>query len=198
MCIRDRDEQREKLLAAVAAAQKFYVAELAKKGNPAVAYLDSRDVPESVAKALGVGYAPPGWENLAKGLGGSWPESVLVEAGLLQPRAEGRGAYDRFRNRLLFTIRDERGRPVGFSGRALSPEDEPKYLNSPESPIFLKKRLLYALTDARDASRRRLRRRPGRPERGAVRAHASARAGARGRRRPPSRGGGPRRRPAQR
>jgi len=149
-----RDEQREKLLAAVAAAQKFYVAELAKKGNPAVAYLDSRDVPESVAKALGVGYAPPGWENLAKGLGGSWPESVLVEAGLLQPRAEGRGAYDRFRNRLLFTIRDERGRPVGFSGRALSPEDEPKYLNSPESPIFLKKRLLYALTDARDAIRR--------------------------------------------
>jgi DNA primase len=150
-----RDEQREKLLAAVAAAQRFYVAELAKKGNPAVAHLDERGVPESVAKALGVGYAPPGWENLAKGLGGSWPEAVLVEAGLMQPRAEGRGAYDRFRNRLLFTIRDERGRPVGFSGRALAPGEEPKYLNSPESPIFLKKRLLYALTDAREAIRRR-------------------------------------------
>ena len=149
-----RDEEREKLLGAVAAAQRFYAAELAKPGNPAAAYLDERAVPESVAKALGLGYAPPGWETLAKGLGGAWPEAVLVEAGLLQSRTEGRGSYDRFRNRLLFTIRDERGRPVGFSGRALSPEDEPKYLNSPESPIFLKKRLLYALTDARDAIRR--------------------------------------------
>ena len=149
-----RDEQREKLLAAVAAAQRFYAAELAKPGNRAAEYLEERGVPEPVAKALGIGYAPPGWETLAKGLGGVWPEEVLVEAGLLQSRTEGRGSYDRFRNRLLFTIRDERGRPVGFSGRALSPEDEPKYLNSPESPVFLKKRLLYAFTDARDAIRR--------------------------------------------
>ena len=149
-----RDEQREKLLAAVAAAQKFYAAELAKPGNPAAAYLEERAVPEAVARALGVGYAPPGWESLAKGLPGSWPEALLVEAGLLQRRSEGNGSYDRFRNRLVFTIRDERGRPVGFSGRALSPGDEPKYLNSPESPIFLKKRLLYALTDAREAIRR--------------------------------------------
>jgi DNA primase len=150
-----RDEQREKLLAAVAAAQRFYAAELAKPGNRAAAYLEERGVPGSVAKDLGVGYAPAGWETLAKGLGGAWPEALLVEAGLLQSRSEGHGSYDRFRNRLVFTIRDERGRPVGFSGRALSPEDEPKYLNSPESPIFLKKRLLYALTDAREAIRRR-------------------------------------------
>jgi DNA primase len=150
-----RDEQRERLLAAVAAAQRFYAAELAKPGNRAAAYLEERGVPEPVAKALGVGYAPAGWETLAKGLGGNWPEALLVEAGLLQPRSEGRGSYDRFRNRLVFTIRDERGRPVGFSGRVLSPEDEPKYLNSPESPIFVKKRLLYGLTDAREAIRRR-------------------------------------------
>ena len=150
-----RDEQREKLLAAVAAAQRFYAAELAKPGNRAALYLEERGVPGSVAKALGVGYAPAGWETLANGLGGAWPEALLVDAGLLQPRSEGRGSYDRFRNRLVFTIRDERGRPVGFSGRALSPEDEPKYLNSPESPIFVKKRLLYALTDAREAIRRR-------------------------------------------
>ena len=150
-----RDEQREKLLAAVAAAQRFYAGELAKSGNRAAAYLEERAVPETVAKNLGLGYAPEGWENLARGLGGAYPESVLVEAGLLQSRAEGRGAYDRFRNRLVFTIRDERGRPVGFSGRALAPEDEPKYLNSPESPIFLKKRLLYALSEAREAIRRR-------------------------------------------
>jgi DNA primase len=150
-----RDGEREKLLAAVAAAQRFYAAELAKPGNRAAAYLEERGVPESVARALGVGYAPVGWETLAKGLSGAWPEALLVEAGLMQPRSEGRGSYDRFRNRLVFTIRDERGRPVGFSGRALSPEDEPKYLNSPESPIFLKKRLLYAFSDAREAIRRR-------------------------------------------
>ncbi len=150
-----RDEQREKLLGAVAAAQRFYAAELAKPGNRAALYLEERGVPGSVAKALGVGYAPAGWETLANGLGGAWPEALLVDAGLLQPRSEGRGSYDRFRNRLVFTIRDERGRPVGFSGRALSSEDEPKYLNSPESPIFVKKRLLYALTDAREAIRRR-------------------------------------------
>jgi DNA primase len=149
-----RDVERERLFSAVAAAQRFYAAELANSGNRAAAYLEERSVPESVAKALGIGYAPAGWETLAKGLGGAWPEAVLVEAGLLQSRSEGRGSYDRFRNRLLFPIRDERGRPVGFSGRALSPEDEPKYLNSPESPIFLKKRLLYALTDARDAIHR--------------------------------------------
>jgi DNA primase len=149
-----RDEQREKLLGAVAAAQRFYAAELAKPGNPAAAYLEERAVPGSVAKGLGVGYAPAGWETLAKGLGGAWPEALLVEAGLLQRRSEGHGSYDRFRDRLVFTIRDDRGRPVGFSGRALSPGDEPKYLNSPESPIFLKKRLLYALTDAREAIRR--------------------------------------------
>jgi DNA primase len=150
-----RDEQREKLLAAVAAAERFYVAELARPGNRAAAYLDEREVPADIAKALGLGYAPAGWETLARGLGGKYPETLLVEAGLLQPRSEGRGAYDRFRNRLLFTIRDERGRPVGFSGRALSSEVEPKYLNSPESPIFVKKRLLYALSDAREAIRRR-------------------------------------------
>jgi DNA primase len=148
-----RDEQREKLLGAVAAAQRFYAAELVKPGNPAAAYLEERNVPGPVAKALGVGYAPAGWETLAKGLADAWPEALLVEAGLLQRRSEGHGSYDRFRNRLVFTIRDERGRPVGFSGRALSAEDEPKYLNSPESPVFLKKRLLYALTDAREAIR---------------------------------------------
>src|SRR4029453_16031194 len=99
-----RDEQRNRLYAAVAAAQQFYVAELAKPGNVAAAYLEQRGVPEPVARALGVGYAPPGWENLGNRLREKWPEAVLVEAGLLQPRQEGRGAYDRFRNRLLFTI----------------------------------------------------------------------------------------------
>lgn len=150
-----RDVEREKLYSAVAAAQRFYAGLLAQPDSPAARYLEERAVPESVAKALGLGHAPDAWETLAKGIGGGFPESLLVEAGLLQPRAEGRGAYDRFRDRLLFVVRDERGRPVGFGGRALSPETEPKYLNSPESPLFQKKRLLYGFTDAREAIRRR-------------------------------------------
>jgi DNA primase len=108
-----------------------------------------------MARSLGLGHAPDAWDSLSKALGPVYPEDLLIEAGLLQARSEGKGAYDRFRDRLLFVVKDDRGRPVGFGGRALSPAGEPKYLNSPESPIFSKKRLLYGLFEARDAIRRR-------------------------------------------
>ena len=151
-----RDDRREKLLDALAAAHRFYSAELAKPGNKAAVYLKEREVPEDFGKRLGLGYAPDSWDALSRALLPAFPESLLVEAGLLQPRQEGTsGSYDRFRDRLLFVLRDERGRPVGFGGRTLSPAGEPKYLNSPESPVFQKKRLLYGLSDARDAIRRR-------------------------------------------
>jgi DNA primase len=149
-----RDDRREKLLEAVAAAQRFYAAELAKSGNPAAHYLGQRGVPPALWQTLGLGYAPDSWDALARHLSGAYPEALLLEAGLLQPRSEGRGAYDRFRNRLLFVLRDDRGRPVGFGGRVLAAGQEPKYLNSPESPIFQKKRTLYGLSQARDAIRR--------------------------------------------
>jgi DNA primase len=150
-----RDDRREKLLEVLAAAQRFYAAELAKPGSRAATYLEKRGVPQDFVKRLSLGHAPDSWDALATALAGPYPESLLVEAGLVQPRSEGRGHYDRFRDRLLFVVRDERGRAVGFGGRALSPEQEPKYLNSPESPIFLKKRLLYGLSEARDAIRKR-------------------------------------------
>jgi DNA primase len=150
-----RDDRREKLLDALAAAHRFYSAELAKPGNKAAAYLKERAVSEDFARRLGLGYAPDSWDALSRALLPAFPESLLIEAGLLQPRQEGKsGSYDRFRDRLIFVVRDERGRPVGFGGRTLSPEGEPKYLNSPESPVFQKKRLLYGLSDARDAIRR--------------------------------------------
>jgi len=150
-----RDDRREKLLEALAAAHRFYQAQLAKPGNKAAAYLKERDVSEELGKRLSLGYAPDSWDALSRALLPAFPESLLVEAGLLQPRQEGKsGSYDRFRDRLLFVLRDERGRPVGFGGRTLSPEGEPKYLNSPESPVFQKKRLLYGLSDARDAMRK--------------------------------------------
>lgn len=149
-----RDERRDKLFEAVAAAQRFYAERLGRPANPAAKYLEGRGVPPELAKALGLGHAPDAWDSLAKALGGAYPEELLAEAGLLQPRAEGKGAYDRFRDRLLFVVRDERGRPVGFGGRALAPKGEPKYLNSPESPVFSKKRLLYGLFEAREAIRK--------------------------------------------
>ena len=150
-----RDDRREKLLEATAAAQRFFAAELSKAGNPAAQYLAGRNVPPDLWQKLGLGYAPDSWDALGRSLSGAYPEALLIEAGLLQPRAEGKGAYDRFRNRLLFVLRDDRGRPVGFGGRVLAAGQEPKYLNSPESPIFQKKRTLYGLSQARDAMRRR-------------------------------------------
>ena len=149
-----RDRRRDRLFEAVLAAQRFYAERLARPDNPAAKYLESRGVPPELWKTLSLGHAPDAWDSLQKALSPAFPEDLLVESGLLQARAEGKGAYDRFRDRLLFVVRDERGRPVGFGGRALSPEGEPKYLNSPESPIFSKKRLLYGLFEAREAIRR--------------------------------------------
>jgi DNA primase len=150
-----RDDRREKLLEAVAAAQRFYAGRLAEKGSKAAAYLEGRGVPRELWTRLGLGHAPDSWDALSKALSAAYPEALLAEAGLVQPRTEGRGHYDRFRDRLLFTVRDDKGRPAGFGGRALSEGQEPKYLNSPETPIFLKKRLLYGLSDAREAIRRK-------------------------------------------
>jgi DNA primase len=152
-----RDDRREKLYEAVSAAHRFYLEQLGKPGNKAAVYLKERDVSPDLTKRLGLGYAPDSWDALSRALLPAYPESLLVEAGLLQPRQDGKsGSYDRFRDRLLFVLRDEQGRPVGFGGRTLSTESEgPKYLNSPETPVFQKKRLLYGLSDARDAIRKR-------------------------------------------
>jgi DNA primase len=151
-----RDDRRERLFEALAAAHRFYQEQLGRPGNKAAQYLKERDVSAELTKRLGLGYAPDSWDALSRALLPAYPEILLVEAGLLQPRSDGKsGSYDRFRDRLLFVLRDERGRPVGFGGRVLGPEGEPKYLNSPETPVFQKKRLLYGLSDARDAIRKR-------------------------------------------
>jgi DNA primase len=149
-----RDDRRDRLFEALSAAQRFFAERLARPGNTAAAYLEGRGVPVEMWTTLGLGHAPDAWDSLGKALSPAYPEDLLVEAGLLQPRAEGKGAYDRFRDRLIFVVRDDRGRAVGFGGRALSPEGEPKYLNSPESPVFSKKRLLYGLFEGRESIRK--------------------------------------------
>jgi DNA primase len=153
---RPQEDRREKLFEALSAAHRFFMAELAKPGNNAASYLKGRNVSEEMARRLFLGYAPDSWESLSRALGPAFPETLLIEAGLLQPRPEGKaGSYDRFRDRLIFVVRDDRGRPVGFGGRALAKDAEPKYLNSPETPVFQKKRLLYGLSEGRDAIRKR-------------------------------------------
>src|SRR5215831_6333068 len=149
-----RDDRREKLYEALASAHRFFQAELARAGNKAERYLIERGVAPDLARRLRLGYAPDSWDVLGRALS-AFGEPLLIEAGLLQARAERKGAYDRFRDRLIFVVKDERGRPVGFGGRALAPDATPKYLNSPEAPVFFKKRLLYGLSEGREAIRRR-------------------------------------------
>ena len=132
-------------------AGRFYRRQLRR--HPAAArardYLQSRGVSGEVAGAFDLGFAPPGWDNLVRALGGEASESLLAQAGLATRREGGR-LYDRLRDRIVFPIADRRGRVVGFGGRSIG-DDLPKYLNSPETPVFHKGRELYGLTLARAA-----------------------------------------------
>ncbi len=116
----------------------------------AVDYLKARGLDGPTAARFGLGYAPPGWDGLRDALGGQ-ATAGLLKLGLLIERGEG-GGYDRFRDRVMFPIRDRRGRVVGFGGRTLA-DDPAKYMNSPESPLFHKGRELYGLYEARAAVR---------------------------------------------
>ncbi|MFN2309768.1 MAG: DNA primase, partial [Gammaproteobacteria bacterium] len=124
----------------------------------AVDYLKGRGLSGEIAKDYGLGYAPPGWDNLLQALGGDAATQTLMErAGLLIKREDegpgARGLYDRFRDRIMFPIHDRRGRVIGFGGRVMG-NDTPKYLNSPETPVFHKGRELYGLFEARKRERK--------------------------------------------
>jgi DNA primase len=117
----------------------------------AVDYLKGRQLSGEIARDFGLGFAPPGWDNLLQALGETdHRKQLLVEAGLLIEAADNprRPLYDRFRDRIIYPIRDRRGRVIGFGGRVLG-DDKPKYLNSPETEVFHKGRELYGLYEAR-------------------------------------------------
>ncbi len=134
----------------LARAQRFYVGELGRSGR-ARDYLARRGL-SGAAETYGVGYAPASGKNLLAALDkGGVERRLAVAAGLLA--SNERGPYDRFRDRLMLPIRDSRGRTVGFGGRTLA-DAHAKYLNSPESPVFHKGRLLYGLYEARQRERR--------------------------------------------
>ncbi len=151
---REGPDPREPLFSAIAVAQEWFAARLREDAEAAAAraYLADREIPPEVAGEHGLGYAPRGkaFTDAMKRLG--IEEKLLLEAGLMVRRDDGT-LYPRFRDRLLFPIHDLRGRAVGFGGRILGP-GEPKYLNSPESPIFHKGSMLYNLHHAKQAIRR--------------------------------------------
>lgn len=136
----------------LASATNFF--EQALRAHPvAIEYLRGRGLDGETARAFRIGYAPPSWDALL----GEFPDAEsererLATAGLIVAR-DGGGYYDRFRDRIMFPIRDSRGRVIGFGGRVLG-AGEPKYLNSPETPVFHKGQELYGLYEARQAERR--------------------------------------------
>ena len=145
------DRGREDLYHITEQAADIYAAGLAQV--PAARdYVRSRGLDDEMIARFRLGFAPDAWDTIVRRLGGSeQAERNLLRAGLASERESG-GLYDRFRGRLMFPIRDVRGRVIGFGGRVLG-EGEPKYLNSPETPLFHKGRELYGLYEARQVLR---------------------------------------------
>ncbi len=143
--LRRERAQKERLYAACKEAALFYVRQLlAEGGSKARQYLIGRGVDASVVKAFGLGYAPPGWDNLAKHMAGRGvSEQTLIEAGLAI-RGKKNGVYDAYRDRIIFPIIAASGRVIGFGARAMGSET-PKYLNTGDTPIFNKRYNLYGL-----------------------------------------------------
>ncbi|MBN3995190.1 MAG: DNA primase [Nostoc sp. NMS2] len=143
---------REQLYEVLATSAQFYQHALRQsQGQQALQYLRSnRQLQEETIQQFGLGYAPAGWETLYRYLveDKHLPAQILEKAGLIKPRREGGGYYDVFRDRLMIPIRDVQGRVIAFGGRTLT-DEQPKYLNSPETELFSKGKTLFALDRAK-------------------------------------------------
>jgi DNA primase len=148
------EEQNGQVYRALEEAATFYrrLLEDPEAGRAARAYLAGRGLAPATLEAYGVGLAPPGWDGLAQRLLPRFGAGPLLEAGLVLRRERGEGVYDRFRGRVVVPLRLPTGRVVGFGGRALG-DEEPKYLNSPETAVYHKGRFLFGLDRARAAMR---------------------------------------------
>ncbi len=148
----DRPARRyDELFSLMESVQKHWQSQL-REQQIAIDYLKQRNIDGETARRFGIGFAPDGWSNVLDKFGKT-PEAVdrLLATGLIIRKDNGKH-YDRFRERIMFPIRDQRGRCIGFGGRALG-DGEPKYLNSPETVLFHKGRELYGLFEARQALR---------------------------------------------
>jgi DNA primase len=144
-----RKERETDLYGTMEKAMDFYRAEL-KKSARAIEYLKGRGLTGEIAARFRIGYAPDDWQSL-QAIFEKYDDKALVECGLVIANDEGK-RYDRFRDRVMFPILSSRGAVIGFGGRVLG-DGEPKYLNSPETPLFEKGREVYGLVQARDAIR---------------------------------------------
>jgi len=146
---RKTDGEQKKLLALNAEAASFFSKNLLESdaAEQARAYLRNRGYDEDIWRRYGLGYATPGWEHLKRAFSARYGEDDLLRLGLLV--AGERGTYDRFRDRVIFTIYDLSGQPIAFGGRTF--DGEPKYLNSPQTGLFDKGRQLYGISWAREA-----------------------------------------------
>lgn len=147
----EQQQKRKSIYDLLDQAARYYKARLKDHESKAQAidYLKSRGLSGEIARDYGIGFAPPGWDNLLLELGTTNHErQLLIDAGMVIDRSEENKTYDRFRERIMFPIRDLRGRVIAFGGRIIG-DGKPKYLNSPETPVFHKGRELYGLYEAR-------------------------------------------------
>ena len=148
---RSGDNPTLPLLEILGEASRYYKDQLRSHSDASttIAYLKQRGLTGEIAAQFDLGYAPTGWDNLSSTAGNEEKLDLMVKAGLISKRESG-GHYDRFRARVIFPIHDNKGRVIAFGGRLLD-EGEPKYLNSPETPVFHKGSELYNLHRARSA-----------------------------------------------
>ena len=152
---RKENQQRTLLVEMHREAQTFFVQQLGGtlEGKAARAYLEDRGLDNDAIARFGIGYAPSGGDALLRFLKSKYKEPLLIESGLVSRDQSGGRMYDRFRRRITFPIANESGKIVAFGCRALG-DDQPKYLNSPETPIYSKSNVLYHLDRAKEALRR--------------------------------------------
>lgn len=143
-------EKKASLTETMALAQRYYKEQL-KKSPRAIEYLKGRGLTGEIAARFGLGYATDAWQGL-ESVYDDYKATELATVGLVIDNEQGR-RYDRFRDRIMFPILDARSNVIGFGGRIINPDDTPKYMNSPETPLFDKGRELYGLTQARQAIR---------------------------------------------
>ncbi len=152
---RKENQQRGVLVEMHRETQTFFVKQLqgTLEGKAARAYLEDRGLDKDAVTRFGIGYAPSGGDELLRHLKSKYNEKLLVESGLISREQQGGRLFDRFRRRITFPISNESGKIVAFGCRALG-DDQPKYLNSPETPIYSKSNVLYHLDRAKEGIRR--------------------------------------------
>ncbi|MFH1336410.1 MAG: DNA primase [Candidatus Zixiibacteriota bacterium] len=148
----------DKLYYANQVANEYFVKSLYREapGKLARQYLKKRGFDPDTQKIFSLGFAPPEWEGLIRfAQTKDIKPEILTQAGLTVPRTEGKGSYDRFRKRITFPVFNLSGKIIGFGGRVLDEKDEPKYLNSPETPIYQKGKILYGLSFSKEEIRQK-------------------------------------------